>query len=53
MKSVQVYIHVYSFTRLKKLKFKLAFQTMSSQILLALGKSWFTYFEFLITVVGG
>ena len=44
--------YIYWFTRLKKLKFKLASRTMSSQILLALGKSWFTYFEFLV-VVGG
>ena len=43
------YKYMSSFTRLKKLKFKLASQTKSSQILLALGKSWFTYFEFLIS----
>ena len=42
--------YIYSFTRLnKKLKLKLASQTMSSEILLALGKSWFSYFEFLIS----
>ena len=44
------YMYIYSYTRLeKKLKFRLASRTMSSQILLALGKSWFTNFEFLIS----
>ena len=43
------YRYIYSFTRLEKLKFRLASRTVSSQILLALGKAWFTCFEFLIS----
>ena len=41
------YIIILIYNAIKKLKFKLASRTMSSQILLALGKFWFTYFEFL------
>ena len=42
--------YIYSYTRLeKKFKFRLAPRTMSFQILLALGKSLFTNFEFLIS----
>ena len=42
--------YIYSYTRLEeKFKFRLAPRTMSFQILLALGKSLFTNFEFLIS----
>ena len=47
MKSVQVYILIYKAR--KKTKIQACLLDNELSILLSLGKSWFTYFEFLIS----